>query len=54
VLQRKAVYGDDFPGGTVRVPKENVIRKYGEYRTQRLVFFYYLAWRDVAMHEFDR
>lgn len=29
--------GPDFPGKTFRVLKENQIRKYGEYRTRRLV-----------------
>lgn len=29
--------GPDFPGETFRVLKENQIRKYGEYRTRRLV-----------------
>jgi hypothetical protein len=36
------------------VLKEKEIEKYGEYRTQRLVLYYYRAWRDGAMHEFDR
>jgi hypothetical protein len=27
----------DFPGETFRVLKENEIRRYGEYRTRRLV-----------------
>jgi len=31
------VYGEDFPGETFRVLKNNEIRKYGEYRTKRLV-----------------
>ena len=54
VLNRKAVYGDDFLGETFRVLKENEIKKYDEYRTQRLVLFYYRAWKDGAMGEFDR
>jgi hypothetical protein len=54
VLDPKAVYGDDFPGETFRVLKENEIRRYGEYRTQRLVLFYYRAWQDGAMSQFDR
>ena len=29
--------GDDYPSETFRVLKNNEIRKYGEYRTQRLV-----------------
>ena len=40
VLDPQAVYGDDFPGETLRVLKENEIRKYGENRSQRLVLFY--------------
>ena len=31
------VYGEDFPGETFRVLKEKEIKKYGEYRTRRLV-----------------
>jgi len=31
------VYGPDFPGETFRVLKNNEIKKYGEYRTRRLV-----------------
>ena len=54
MLDPKAVYGDDFPGETFRVLKENEIRKYGEYRTQRLVLFYYRAWRDGEIDEFNR
>jgi hypothetical protein len=54
VLDPKAVYGTDFPGETFRVLKENELRKYGEYRTQRLILFYYQAWRDGAMSQFDR
>jgi hypothetical protein len=41
VLDPKAVYGEEFPGETFGVLKENEIRKYGEYRTQRLVLHYY-------------
>jgi len=37
ILDPKDVYGADFPGETFRVLKENEIRKYGEYRTRRLV-----------------
>jgi hypothetical protein len=46
VLDPKAVHGDDFPGETFRVLKENEIKKHGEYRTQRLVLEYYRAWPD--------
>jgi hypothetical protein len=52
VLDPKAVYGADFPGETFRV-KENERKKYGEYRTERLVLEYYRAWRDGAMSAFD-
>jgi hypothetical protein len=54
VLDPKAVCGDDFPGDTFRALKENERKKYDEYRTQRLVLFYYRPWRDGAMDEFDR
>ena len=54
MLDPKAVSGDDFPGEPFRVLKENEIKKYGEYRMQRLVLFYYRAWRDGDMHEFER
>ncbi|HOO72826.1 MAG TPA: N-6 DNA methylase, partial [Spirochaetota bacterium] len=37
ILDPADVYGEDFPGETFRVLKNNEIRKYGEYRTQRLV-----------------
>ncbi|HZK92906.1 MAG TPA: DUF433 domain-containing protein [Prolixibacteraceae bacterium] len=37
ILDPKDVYGSDFPGETFRVLKEKEIRKYGEYRTRRLV-----------------
>lgn len=37
ILDPKEVMGDDFPGETFRVLKENEIRMYGEYRTRRLV-----------------
>jgi hypothetical protein len=53
VLDPKAVYGADFPGETFRVLKENERKKYGEYRTERLVLEYYRAWRDGAMSAFD-
>ena len=54
VLDPEAVYGDDFPGETLRVLKENEQRKYGEYRTQRLILHHYRAWRDGEIDEFDR
>lgn len=37
ILDPQDVYGEDFPGETFRVLKEKEIRKYGEYRTKRLV-----------------
>jgi hypothetical protein len=37
ILDPQDVYGEDFPGETFRVLKEGEIRKYGEYRTRRLV-----------------
>ena len=37
ILDPKAVHGEDFPSESFRVLKENEIKKYGEYRTQRLV-----------------
>ncbi len=37
ILDPQDVYGPDFPGETFRVLKEKEIRKYGEYRTRRLV-----------------
>jgi len=53
VLDPKAVYGDDFPGETFRVLKENERKKYGEYRTERLVLEYYRAWHRREMSAFD-
>lgn len=37
ILDPQDVYGSDYPGETFRVLKEKEIRKYGEYRTRRLV-----------------
>lgn len=37
ILDPSDVYGEDFPSETFRVLKNNEIKKYGEYRTQRLV-----------------
>ncbi|MBG0746758.1 MAG: N-6 DNA methylase [Planktothrix agardhii KL2] len=37
ILDPANIYGADFPSETFRVLKNNEIRKYGEYRTQRLV-----------------
>ena len=37
ILDPSDVYGADFPSETFRVLKNNDIKNYGEYRTQRLV-----------------
>ncbi len=37
ILCPQDVYGENFPGETFRVLKEKEIRKFGEYRTKRLV-----------------
>ena len=37
ILDPQDVYGDEFPGETFRGLKEKDIRKFGEYRTRRLV-----------------
>lgn len=37
ILDPADVYGPEFPGETFRVLKEREIKKYGEYRTRRLV-----------------
>ncbi|WP_440950797.1 Eco57I restriction-modification methylase domain-containing protein [Methanosphaerula subterraneus] len=37
ILDPADVYGEEFPGETFRVLKEKEIKKYGEYRTRRLV-----------------
>ncbi len=37
ILDPKDVYGPDFPGETFRVLKEKEEKRYGEYRTRRLV-----------------
>ena len=37
ILDPADIYGADFPSETFRVLKNNEIKKYGEYRTQRLV-----------------
>lgn len=37
ILDPQDVYGPDFPGETFRVLKEKELKKYGEYRTRRLV-----------------
>jgi type I restriction-modification system DNA methylase subunit/uncharacterized protein (DUF433 family) len=37
ILDPQSVMGEDFPGETFRVLKDKDIRRYGEYRTQRLI-----------------
>ena len=37
ILDPADIYGPDFPSETFRVLKNNEIKKYGEYRTQKLV-----------------
>ena len=37
ILDPANIHGPDFPSETFRVLKNNEIKKYGEYRTQRLV-----------------
>lgn len=44
ILDPQDVYGPDFPGETFRVLKDKEIRKYGEYRTRRLVLE---AWKRL-------
>lgn len=44
ILDPQDVYGADFPGETFRVLKDKDIRKYGEYRTKRLVL---AAWERL-------
>jgi hypothetical protein len=46
ILDPSDVYGPDFPGETFRVLKNNEIKKYGEYRTQRLVLE---AWDKLGL-----
>ena len=49
ILDPADVMGADYPSETFRVLKNNEIRKYGEYRTQRLVLD---AWDRMASGEF--
>jgi len=44
ILDPTDVYGPDFPGETFRVLKQNELRRYGEYRTRRLVLE---AWQQL-------
>ena len=48
ILDPQDVYGPEFPGETFRVLKEKEIRKYGEYRTKRLVLE---AWEKLTKKE---
>ena len=48
VLDPKDVMGEDYPSETFRVLQNNEIKKYGEYRTQRLVLAAYDALLDAA------
>lgn len=48
ILDPQDVYGPDFPGETFRVLKDKEIRKYGEYRTRRLVLE---AWERLERGE---
>lgn len=45
ILDPKDVYGPDFPGETFRVLKEKEEKRFGEYRTRRLVL---KAYDDLA------
>jgi len=45
ILDPKDVYGEDFPGETFRVLKDKEIRKFGEYRTKKLVLD---AWKTLS------
>ncbi|MBX5493466.1 MAG: SAM-dependent DNA methyltransferase, partial [Chloroflexi bacterium] len=46
LLDPTDVYGADFPGETFRVLKQNELKRYGEYRTQRLVL---AAWDRLGL-----
>lgn len=48
ILDPQDVYGPDYPGETFRVLKEKEIKKYGEYRTRRLVLE---AWERMEKEE---
>jgi hypothetical protein len=47
ILDPADVYGEDFPSETFRVLKNNEIKKYGEYCTQRLVLQSYDAMAEA-------
>ena len=48
ILDPQDVYGPDFPGETFRVLKEKEIKKFGEYRTRRLVLE---AWEKLNKND---
>lgn len=45
IIDPTDVYGPDFPGETFRVLKDKELRKYGEYRTKRLILE---AWDNLV------
>ena len=45
------MYGPDFPGEAFRVLKNNEIKKYGQYRTRRLVLE---AWDRLGLEARNR
>jgi len=49
ILEPQDVYGPDFPGETFRVLKEKEIRKYGEYRTKRLILEAWKSGKEIWM-----
>jgi hypothetical protein len=46
ILDPADVYGEDFPSQTFRVLKNNEIKQFGEYRTQKLVWS---AWDKIGL-----
>ena len=51
ILNPASVMGYDYPSETLRVLKNNEVREYGEYRTQRLVLD---AWDRLHNGELHR
>ena len=54
ILDPQEVHGEDFPGESFRVLKKKDIRKYGEYRTRKLVLEAYDRLRpgwDMEVHQ---
>jgi hypothetical protein len=47
ILDPADVYGPEFPGETFRVLKEKEIKKFGEYRTRRLVLEAWERMEDI-------